>query len=300
MSMQIPDYGAFAAMPTGARRQSIEMIRRFAGQHAATLFLQVYQFDPDADLRELARQELAKHGITPPTDPTPMTGRTSAGASAPSNADFASFGGTDSAFGFSAVQADEGAAAQDITGGSGRPVQRGPQLANVFTLYRRNTKYLSGERNHIPHNLLGYVLTIGILIGTFAIIAGAFRAFPDISNSSGFTLDAVLVFVGAIFAAIILGAVAIYVWNRRRDRRYESQGQLLLGQTLRASGGWHSGSEGGRSFDVTVHYRVRMPDGTVLDHKANATRNDLSRGGLPSPGDPVAVLAIDRDHLRLL
>src|SRR5690606_32983254 len=73
MSMQIPDYAVFAQMPASARKQSLEMIRRFAGQHSASLFLQVYQFDPDADLREMARQELAKQGITPPTDPTPMT-----------------------------------------------------------------------------------------------------------------------------------------------------------------------------------------------------------------------------------
>jgi hypothetical protein len=296
MSMQIPDYAAFAQMPIGARRQSIEMIRRFAGNHAATLYLQVYQFDPDAGLREMARQELAKQGITPPTEPTPMTAKASPAA--------ADFDVGDSSYSFTSAfveSAQPAAAFEELTGGDGRPVQRGPQLANVFTLHRRNPAYLTGQRQHIPHNLLGYVLTVGILILTFGILFVAFRAFPDMPNDSGFSLDAVLALVGAIFAAIIIGAISLYMWNTRRDRRYETHGQLLLGQVRQASGSWHSSSEGGRSYKVTVEYRVRLPDGTILDHRGSATRNDLGRGGaLPHSGDPVAVLAIDRDNLRLL
>src|SRR5690606_10510366 len=159
MSMQIPDYAVFAQMPAGARKQSLEMIRRFAGQHSATLFLQVYQFDPDADLREMARQELAKQGITPPTDPTPMTVASNGG-----NSPGASFGISNTsvethgdAYSLKGLFQTEAPFTPDtsIDGGNGRPVQRGPQLANIFTLYRGNAKYLTGERAHLQHNPLG-------------------------------------------------------------------------------------------------------------------------------------------------
>jgi hypothetical protein len=307
MSMQIPDYSVFAQMPVSARRQSLEMIRRFAGQHSASLFLQVYQFDPDAELREMARQELAKQGITPPTDPTPMTvsgnggnGGNGSGASfsmssthVETNGDAYSLKGlfqTEAPF-----TADAG-----IDGGNGRPVQRGPQLANIFTLYRRNSKYLTGERAHLQHNPLGYILMIGIFILVLGILYVAFKVFPANIDEAKEIVDLVFILLALAFGAISVVALFVWAWNIRRDRRYEAQGQLLLGKVTRAWGRWKSDSEGGRKFLVTVSYRVRLPEGTTLEHEATHKRGDLARGGLPNPGDPVAVLAIDRDHVRLL
>jgi hypothetical protein len=304
MSMQIPDYAVFAQMPAGARRQSLEMIRRFAGQHSASLFLQVYQFDPDADLREMARQELAKQGITPPTDPTPMTVASNGGNS--SSASF-SMSGTSveidggNAYSFDGLLQNAAQFAPDaaIDGGNGRPVQRDPQLARIFTLYRRNSKYLTGERAHLQHNPLAYVLMIGIFIFVYAILWVTFRSI-ELPMGDLFSPMQVLGLIGFVFGAISVVAIGIWIWNIRRDRRYESQGQLLLGKVTRANGYWSTSSEGGRSFRVRVDYRVRLPDGTTVDHQATHTRGDLARGGLPNPGDPVAVLAINRDHVRLL
>lgn len=304
MSMQIPDYAVFAQMPAGARRQSLEMIRRFAGQHSATLFLQVYQFDPDADLREMARQELAKQGITPPTDPTPMQVSSIGG-----NGSGAAFGMSSTsvetngdAYSFKGLFQREAPFTPDasIDGGNGRPVQRGPQLANVFTLYRRNSQYLTGERAHLQHNPLGYILMIGIFILVLGILYVAFNAFPANIDEAKETVDLVFILLAVVFGAISVVALLVWAWNIRRDRRYESQGNLLLGKVIRAWGRWKSDSEGGRKFLVTVSYRVRLPEGTVLEHEATHRRGDLARGILPEPGDPVAVLAIDREHVRLL
>ena len=304
MSMQIPDYAVFAQMPAGARRQSLEMIRRFAGQHSATLFLQVYQFDPDADLREMARQELAKQGITPPTDPTPMTVASNGG-----NGSGASFGMSSAsvetsgdAFSLKGLFQTEAPFTPDagIDGGNGRPVQRGPQLANIFTLYRGNAKYLTGERAHLQHNPLGYILMIGIFIFVLGILYVAFNAFPANIDEAKETVDLVFVLLAVVFGAISVVTLLVWAWNIRRDRRFESQGQLLLGRVTRAWGRWKNDSEGGRKFLVTVNYRVRLPEGTTIDHEATHRRGDLARGGLPESGDPVAVLAIDREHVRLL
>lgn len=304
MSMQIPDYAVFAQMPASARRQSLEMIRRFAGQHSTSLFLQVYQFDPDAGLREMARQELAKQGITPPTDPTPMTVSGSGGNG--SGASFSMTNGTaeidDNPYSFESLLQSEAPSSSNtsIDGGNGRLVQRGPQLANIFTIYRDNVRYLTGERAHLQHRLFGYALVIGILAGVYAILWFTFRSVEIPLMDEVFSPTQILLLLGVIFGAIILGAVGLWIWNTQRNRRYETQGRLLLGRVLRAGGSWESDSEGGRSFKVRVDYRVRLPDGTTVDHHARHTRGDLSGGGLPRPGDPVAVLAIDRDHVRLL
>lgn len=304
MSMQIPDYAVFAQMPASARKQSLEMIRRFASQHSAALFLQVYQFDPDADLREMARQELAKQGITPPTDPTPMTASGSSG-NGNGNGAGALFSMSSTAaeadgnpYAFESLTRNEPPVNTEIDGGNGRPVQRGPQLANIFTLYRRNSKYLTGERAHLQHNPFFYLLMIGIFVVVYASLWFGLNTL-EIEDDL-FSPSQVLILLGVLFGAISAGAIGFWIWNIRRDRRYESQGQLLLGRVLRAGGGWETDSEGGSSFKVRVDYRVRLPDGTTVDHHARHTRGDLARGGMPRPGDPVAVLAIDRDHVRLL
>ena len=304
MSMQIPDYAVFAQMPTSARRQSLEMIRRFAGQHSATLFLQVYQFDPDAELREMARQELAKQGITPPTDPTPMqvsgNGGNGSSASFSMTSGSVEVGGNSYSLGEFFQQEAPFTPETAIDGGNGRPVQRGPQLANIFTLYRRNAQYLTGERAHLQHNPLGYILMIGIFILVLGILYVGFNAFPADIDQAKEIVDLVFILLAVVFGAISVAAIGVWIWNIQRDRRFESQGSLLLGKVTQAWGRWKSDSEGSRKFLVTVSYRVRLPEGSILEHEATYKRGDLAGGGLPRPGDPVAVLAIDRDHVRLL
>lgn len=298
MSMQIPDYSVFAQMPVSARQQSLDMIKRFAGKHAATLYLQVYQFDPDAGLREFARRELAAQGITPPIESTPI-------APPSSDASNASFGG--SSFSFAQVTSDRASAplTTAIDGGTGRPVQRGPQLQNVFTLYRPNQKYLTGERSHLAHNPFVYLLLTGIFVFVFGILFVSFRGFGSmVENTTGFSLDVILWFIGGIFALILLIAYGVWFYNIRRNRRYERDAQLYLGKILTANGRWvtSTDSEGGtsRSYRVNIAYRVKLQDGREFESNATHTRGDLANGGLPMPESPIAVMVIDSDNMRVL
>ncbi|NOG52355.1 MAG: hypothetical protein HND48_25170 [Chloroflexi bacterium] len=64
MSAQIPNYGEFAKLPLAQRKMILGMAARFGGDQLAPLFMAVYQQDPDPELRELARKELAEAGIT--------------------------------------------------------------------------------------------------------------------------------------------------------------------------------------------------------------------------------------------
>lgn len=326
MSMQIPDYAAFAQMPVVSRQKSLEVIRQFVGQTAAPLFLQVYQFDPDAGLRELARGTLREWGITPPTDPTPMN--VSGGATA-------SMGGANPAVSFNLGAADGrpsvsvssssmsfnmdgGQSVADmlnITGGTGRPIQRGPQHANVFTLYRNHIKYLTGQVDHIPHAKWGYFLPIGIFVVTFVAVFVGFRAFggmsgagPDIGlgvgNFMSNTFNAVMVLIGGVFLLISIILLLVLMWNVRKNRRYEREATLLLGQVMQSGGRWYSSTDSdghtSRNYRVTVAYRVRLPDGRTVDHQDTHNRNDLANAGLPGPGAPVAVMVINPENMRLL
>lgn len=298
MSMQIPDYSVFAQMPVDARRQSLDMIKRFAGKHAATLYLQVYQFDPDADLREFARRELAAQGITPPTESTPIS-------SPPAGASGASFGGA--SFSFPGATSDSAPKPMitAIDGGTGRPAQRGPQMQNVFTLYRGNQKYLTGERNHLMHSPFAYLLVTGILALVFGILLVSFRSFsPLTENMAGFSLDTILLMIGGIFGLILVIMFAVWFYNILRNRRFERDAQLYLGRILAADGRWVSStnSEGStsRSYRVTLVYRVKLQDGREFEGTVTHTRGDLANGGLPMPGSPIAVMVIDAENMRVL
>lgn len=298
MSMQIPDYSVFAQMPVDARRQSLDMIKRFAGKHAATLYLQVYQFDPDADLREFARRELAAQGITPPTESTPIS-------SPPAGPASASFGGSSFSFTQSAGDSAPTPMMTAIDGGTGRPVQRGPQHQNVFTLYRGNQKYLTGERNHLTHNPLAYLLVTGILVLVFVILLVSFRSFGSVvENMAGFSLDTILLSIGGIFALVLVIMYAVWFYNILRNRRFERVAQLYLGRIMAANGRWVSStnSDGGtsRSYRVSIVYRVRIQDGREFEGNVTHTRGDLANGGLPMPGSPIAVMVIDADNMRVL
>lgn len=310
MAMQIPDYTVFAQMPVEARKQSLAMIRRFAGKHATTLFLQVYQFDPDAEIREIARSELAKHGVTPPTEPTPINvppSSASVSFTSTSPGSFETFASLVEQTPGASIEIDSHTSTIDlntIDGGSGRPITRGPQHASVFTLFRPYKRFLTGEVDHLPHRPWPYFLVAAILIGVLAILFVSFRSF-NMPMAGGFNSDSVLLLIGGIFAFVLVVMFGVWLWNTKRNRRYVRDGTLLLGRVLNAYGRWHTStdSDGGtsRSYVVTVHYRVRLPDGSTFDSQAKNTRGDLASGvGIPRAGDPVAVLVIDREHMRLL
>ncbi|MBK9124661.1 MAG: hypothetical protein IPM16_16295 [Chloroflexi bacterium] len=344
MSAQIPNYDEFAKLPLAQRKMILGMAARFGGSQLAPLFMAVYQHDPDPELRALAIKELGEAGISVQGDGRPLN--TSTPPAQPSSAlggiGISGFGSGDALSQqedalrrqFAAdARADQqaelegegvsvsvgptfvwsntmgSAAPVELTGGTGRPVQRGPQLANVFTLRRGDEKYLTGERNTLRSGNGVILLVVVILVAALGFTLFMFNAtgFTDMQmpffDTSGLTNLPVLI-IGGVFGLIFLILFLVMVFGARRRRFYLNNGQLLLGQVVAAWGRWHTStdSEGGtsRSYRVTLKYRVRAPDGLVIEDEASETRNDLARSVLPNPGDPIALLYVDKDHIRVV
>lgn len=341
MSAQIPNYDEFAKLPLVQRKMILDMAARFGGSQLAPLFMAVYQHDPDPDLRELARKKLAEAGITTQGDGRPSSTSTAS----PSGLGGIRVSGFRSGDALSqqedalrrqfatearadeqAEWADEGvsfsvgptfvwsntmgsAAPVELTGGTGRPVQRGPHLANVFTLRRGDEKYLTGERDTLRSGNAVILLVIVILAAALGFTLFMFNTTGIMDMEmpffdTGGLMSLPVLIIGGVFGLIFLILFLVMVFGARRRRFYLNNGQLLLGQVVAAWGRWHTSttSEGGstRSYRVTVKYRVRAPDGLVIEDQATETRNDLARSVLPNPGDPLAVLYVDKDHIRVV
>ncbi|KXK53697.1 MAG: hypothetical protein UZ13_00621 [Chloroflexi bacterium OLB13] len=344
MSAQIPNYGEFAKLPLAQRKMILGMAARFGGDQLTPLFMAVYQQDPDPELRELARKELAEAGITvqgeggsvntPSSSAQPRSALGGIGISGFASGDALSqqedalrrqfvadnradqqaardADGVSISVGPTFVWSDTmgSAAPVELTGGDGRPVQRGPQLANVFTLRRGDGKYLTGERNTLRSGNGVILLVIVILAASLGFTLFMFNAtgFTDMEVpfvDTGGLMNVPVLIIGGVFGSIFLILILVMVFGARRRRFYLKNGQLLLGQVVSAWGRWHTStnSEGGtsRSYRVTVKYRVRAPEGLVIEDEATETRNDLARSVLPNPGDPIALLYVDKDHIRVV
>lgn len=84
--------------------------------------------------------------------------------------------------------------------------------------------------------------------------------------------------------------------------RLAANGQVLVGQVVYANGRWvtsGSGKNRSRSYRVTVQYRVKLPNGQLLEGQEQATRGDLARKGVPVSGTPIALLYTPEDKLLL-
>ncbi|NOG52356.1 MAG: hypothetical protein HND48_25175 [Chloroflexi bacterium] len=154
------------------------------------------------------------------------------------------------------------AAPVELTGGDGRPVQRGPQLANVFTLRRGDGKYLTGERNTLRSGNGVILLVIVILAASLGFTLFMFNAtgFTDMEVpfvDTGGLMNVPVLIIGGVFGSIFLILILVMFFGARRRRFLpQERSSLLLGQVVSAWGRWHTStnSEGGtsRSYRVTV------------------------------------------------
>jgi hypothetical protein len=185
-----------------------------------------------------------------------------------------------------------------VDAGTGRPVQRGQHLADVFTIRRGNRKYLTGESATPASDMWGYL--------TGLLITGAFLIFMLTSSFGGKTSSGnqppALLYVFMIGFDVVM--VVLMVRAVKQARYFAQHGQLLLGRVVSASGRWvttGSGKSRSRKYKVTLQYRLALPDGETLENTETHSRNDLARSSLPEPGAPVAALYVaDGKQLRLL
>jgi hypothetical protein len=179
----------------------------------------------------------------------------------------------------------------------GRAVQRGPQLANVFTIKRGNQKYLTGETDSIVSDFWGYLFGI-FMVGIFLVVFLFISANP---GSSSKPPPPVLILAFFAFDAVLVG---LMIRSVMQANYFAKNGTLLMGTVGSADGRWvttGSGKNRSRKYRVTLNYRVSLPDGEVVNKSETHDRNDLARGGLPEPGAPVAVLYVpDTKKMRLL
>jgi hypothetical protein len=179
----------------------------------------------------------------------------------------------------------------------GQAEQRGPHLANVFTIKRGNTKYLTGESSTIASDFWGYLFGIG-MVGIFLVVFLFISANP---GSSSKPPPPVLILAFFAFDAVLFG---LMVRSVMQANYFAKNGTLLLGTVGSADGRWvttGSGKNRSRKYKVTLNYRVSLPDGEVVNKTETHDRNDLARGGLPEAGTPIAVLYVqDTKKMRLL
>lgn len=179
----------------------------------------------------------------------------------------------------------------------GRAEQRGPHLANVFTIKRGNKKYLTGEAETIASDLWGYLFTI-FIVGLFLVFFFFISANPGRSSKPP---PPVLILAFVAFDLVMIG---LMIRSVMQANYFAKNGTLLLGTVGSADGRWvttGSGKNRSRKYKVTLNYRVSLPDGESINKTETHDRNDLARGGLPKNGDPIAVLYVpDTKKMRLL
>lgn len=179
----------------------------------------------------------------------------------------------------------------------GQAVQRGPQLADVFTIKRGNKKYLTGEAESIASDFWGYLFGI-FITGIFLVIFFFISANPGSSSKP----PPPIVFIA--FAGFDLVLVGLMIRSVMQANYFSRNGTLLVGSLTSASGRWvttGSGKSRSRKYKVTVAYRVVLPDGEVIHKNETHDRNDLARAGLPEAGTKIAVLYVpDTKKMRLL
>lgn len=179
----------------------------------------------------------------------------------------------------------------------GRAVQRGPQLASVFTIKRGNKKYLTGQSEKIASDFRGF------LVGIFAIVGFA-TFFAMVTINPGRSSKPPPPFVFIIFVIIALVLIILMIRSVLQAQYFVQNGTLLMGTVGSASGRWvvsGSGKSRTRNYKVTLKYHVALPNGEAIDRTETHDRNDLAKGGLPEPGDPIAILYVpDTKKMRLL
>ena len=203
--------------------------------------------------------------------------------------------------------------AETLTGGDGRVMPRTQSFPQVFLLHPKNLKYVRGESEKPTNSTFNPWIMVLILALSAAAALWIFDLGSFITRQVA-TIQRIGLDMGALIRnplIISLGVVALIVvvlgwawsYNARIMKRLAGDGTLLLGQILITNGRWVSSGSGknrSRSYKVTVAYRVRLPEGQLVDGQQTATRGDLARKGLPVPGTPVAVLYVSELDKMLL
>jgi len=60
----VPDYSQFTKMSPSQRKTTLKMLKFFTGKQIQPLLMVVYEKDPDAEVRQLAREMLEAQGVS--------------------------------------------------------------------------------------------------------------------------------------------------------------------------------------------------------------------------------------------
>lgn len=331
------EYRKFAEGAPGLRKVTLQFMK-LNPESALPLFEQVYQFDPDPEIRQLALDVLRSQGMAPVQEGEPSGTREPAykpayAAQSPDPIQAPASALRDAGIGgirandalsrgeelarrtFAADRDDSPApsltnfvipdsadtSGTALDGGTGRPVQRGPHLSGVFTLNKGNIKYLLGEKDRPASEFWGYIVGIAI---TAIIVGIMFFADSQESVRSTSSDRPPWEFILPISIGFDFLLLFFMVRSSRQAKHFHENGQLLLGQIVSAHGRWvttGSGKNRSRNYKVTLNYRLRLTDGEVHNGSDTQNRNDLARQGVPDPGMPIAVLVLpDTKKMRLL
>jgi uncharacterized protein DUF3592 len=126
------------------------------------------------------------------------------------------------------------------------------------------------------------------------------RYLPDDPKTSRIMNDNVndpkiMLFFMAIFLAIPILFIYFTLRNSGRNRRMESEGQIITGRITEAKL-----TRIKSNYQLALRYTFTSPEGEELSKKESRVRNDLRNGGVPAEGTPVAVVYVHSKLYRML
>ncbi len=214
-----------------------------------------------------------------------------------------------------------------LTGSAGRFVSREElqSLKNVFLLNYGNKDFLLGAKKRRPGapTLIAPIL----LLLLCSIVTGC----PAISAVGLGGQGGVFWLMAVIFAALFLFPVGLMLRKYRRERRFDTRGQLLVATVTSVSARERTETANraltvmsilafildllsvfsetgadldyggpGDFFELTIEYAVTLPDGATISGTGKANRPDLREGGLPAEGNSVVLLYLDDRHYKIM
>ena len=275
MKDQVFDYEQYAQMPVSIRRTMLKQLGHLPISEANDAYMLIYERDPDPELHEMARKELEQNGIHVDGDhhapiPEPSPGN--------------------------------GSGTITLDGGDGQvktPADLA-KIANLFIFDPSQTDFVTGKSPHLNRfglYVLGFFLVVLIVVAIIIVV-------PVLSTADLGMILIVLLLVAAVVGVILV----VFINTYRRLQLFETQGKLFQGQIVEARGRWTRTTTKDsdnkptvtRSYEVTIRWIVRLPDGQKLTSSNNQTRNDLANTFLPEPGTPIAVLYVDNQTYMLM
>lgn len=255
-------YEQFKTFNPQTRKQMITMAMQWGGDKTQHLLMMVYQHDPDAELREFARENLTAMGVTPPDDPN------------------------------AAFTVTTGDTKVTLEGGDGQ-VKTGDALATVpdlFLLNKRNRRFAEGKSSWMDTSETFWLAVATLFLGGLTGVLIRAGSVP------GIFLAIVALMTVAFFGFFVAQIRQIRLYSSKGQRL---QGQIVSVYG-RWHVSRDSNNRRTRSYQVSVTGVVKTPDGKRLDISGERTRNDLANAELPPAGTPLAVAYIDDDHKKIL